>query len=147
MSKTKAAITARQARRIEHYVIDCDTTNTAIRAGFSERTAQQIGHALLGKPIIADAIAAARAKLAKKADLRAELVIAEFSAMAFLDPSAFYGQDGKLLSIHEMPQRARRAITGMDVEQQFRRQGPGAASGRRVAQNPVRSETESVRFP
>jgi phage terminase small subunit len=123
MPKTKTPITARQARFIEEYVIDCDATNAAIRAGFSDRTAYQIGHALLGKPLIADAIAAARAKLAKKADVTAERVIREFTIIGFLDPAAFYDERGNLLPIKQMPEEARRAITGMDIEELFEGKG------------------------
>ena len=123
MPRTKLPITARQARFIEEYVIDCDATNSAIRAGFSERTSDSIGHQLLGKPLIADAIAPARAKLARKADVTAERVIAEFAAIAFLNPADYYDEDGNLLPIREMPEAARRAITGIDVEEIFAGRG------------------------
>jgi phage terminase small subunit len=117
MPKTKNPITGKQSRFIEEYAIDCDATNAAIRAGYSKKTAYSIGHRLLGQPLIADRIAAARAKLAHKAEVSAERVIAEFCAIAFLNPAQFYDQRGNLLPIHEMPEVARRAITGIDVEE------------------------------
>jgi hypothetical protein len=54
--------------------------------------------------------------MAKKAEASAERVIAEYCAIGFLDQRKFYDGDGSLLPIQQMPERARRAIAGMDVE-------------------------------
>jgi hypothetical protein len=50
-------------------------------------------------------------------------VIAELAAIAFLDPAKFYDESGNLLPIHDMPEAARRAITGIDVEEIFAGKG------------------------
>ena len=49
-------LTAKQRRFVEEYLIDFNATQAAIRAGYSVRTAQQMGSENLSKPVIAAAI-------------------------------------------------------------------------------------------
>ncbi len=48
----KPKLTPKQQRFVEEYVIDCNATQAAIRAGYSEKTAQSIGAENLTKPVI-----------------------------------------------------------------------------------------------
>ena len=43
-------LTSKQKRFCEEYIIDCNATQAAIRAGYSERTAKSIGQENLTKP-------------------------------------------------------------------------------------------------
>lgn len=43
-------LTAKQKRFVEEYLIDCNATQAAIRAGYSKKTAKQIGQENLTKP-------------------------------------------------------------------------------------------------
>lgn len=49
-------LTAKQKRFCDEYLIDLNATQAAIRAGYSERTARQIGQENLMKPVIKDYI-------------------------------------------------------------------------------------------
>ena len=51
------ALTAKQERFVAEYLIDLNATQAAIRAGYSEKTADQYGHQLLKKTSVAAAIA------------------------------------------------------------------------------------------
>lgn len=62
------ALTDKQQRFVAEYLIDLNATQAAIRAGYSEKTARQVGSENLSKPDIGDAIAEARARVAKKAE-------------------------------------------------------------------------------
>ena len=46
------AMTNKQMRFADEYLIDCNATQAAIRAGYSEKTARQIGQENLSKPDI-----------------------------------------------------------------------------------------------
>lgn len=46
------AMTNKQKRFADEYLIDCNATQAAIRAGYSEKTARQIGQENLSKPDI-----------------------------------------------------------------------------------------------
>lgn len=76
-------ITAKQQRFIEEYLVDCNATQAAIRAGYSEKSAQQIGAENLLKPVILTAIDVRRAALSKKLEIDAERVLREYAAIAF----------------------------------------------------------------
>lgn len=68
-------LTPKQERFVAEYLIDLNATQAAIRAGYSEKTAGQVGFENLRKPEIADAIAAKAGKTAEKLDLSAERVL------------------------------------------------------------------------
>lgn len=70
-------MTPKQQRFVEEYLVDLNATQAAIRAGYSERTAMQIGQENLRKPEISAAIDAARTKVAQKLEVSAERVVAE----------------------------------------------------------------------
>lgn len=48
----KKGLTDKQKRFCDEYLIDCNATQAAIRAGYSERTARSIGQENLTKPVI-----------------------------------------------------------------------------------------------
>lgn len=53
-----ARLTAKQQRFCDEYLIDLNATQAAIRAGYSKKTAQQMGAENLSKPVIKEYIAA-----------------------------------------------------------------------------------------
>ncbi len=70
-----AKLTPKQQRFVEEYLIDLNATQSAIRAGYSEKTAQEIGSENLSKPMVAKAIAEAQEKLSNKAQVTVEMVV------------------------------------------------------------------------
>jgi phage terminase small subunit len=69
------ALTAKQQRFVEQYLIDLNATQAAIRAGYSPRTAAQIGAENLRKPDISAAVQAGRDEQQRHAELRADWVL------------------------------------------------------------------------
>jgi phage terminase small subunit len=67
-------LTEKQARFIAEYLIDLNATKAAIRAGYSEKTAQQQGSRLLLNVVVAAEIKAKRVKLTETTDLTIERV-------------------------------------------------------------------------
>jgi phage terminase small subunit len=68
-------MTPKQQRFVEEYLIDLNATQAAIRAGYSEGTARQMGSENLSKPDIADAVAAAALKRAEQTEIDAAYVL------------------------------------------------------------------------
>lgn len=52
-------LTPKQQRFVDEYLLDLNATQAAIRAGYSRRSARQIGAENMSKPAISGAIAAA----------------------------------------------------------------------------------------
>lgn len=65
----------RQRRFVDEYLIDLNGTQAAIRAGYSAKTARQIGQNLLTKVDIQQAISAAQSKRQERTELTADEVI------------------------------------------------------------------------
>ena len=68
-------LTPKQQRFVEEYLCDLNATQAAIRAGYSEKTAEQQGYDNLRKPQIAEAIRIALAKRSAKVEVTAEMVV------------------------------------------------------------------------
>ncbi len=68
-------LTPKQQRFVDEYLIDLNATQAAIRAGYSPRTARQIGQENLSKPVIAAAISAAKRERAEATKIDAEYVL------------------------------------------------------------------------
>lgn len=72
------ALTAKQQRFVDEYLIDLNATQAAIRAGYSENTAKEMGHENLTKPHIAEVIAERRGKLQEKTEMTQEWVLQQY---------------------------------------------------------------------
>ncbi len=70
------ALTPKQERFVAEYLIDLNATQAAIRAGYSEKTAQMIGSENLAKPMVAAAVAAAVAKRSERTEITQDYVLA-----------------------------------------------------------------------
>lgn len=69
------ALSAKQQRLVEEYLVDCNGTQAAIRAGYSKKTANEQAARLLAKVSIQNAIAERRSKLAAKVAVTQEMVV------------------------------------------------------------------------
>ena len=107
--------TARQALFVAEYLVDLNATQAAIRAGYSERTAEKIGYENLHKPEIAAALADGKARQLAKADLSASRVLEEMRRLAFIDLGVFFDDVGNLKRINELTAEQRSALSSVKV--------------------------------
>ena len=68
-------LTAKQKKFCDEYLIDLNATQAAIRAGYSEKTADVIGCENLIKPNIKEYIKKKQSKLEKKTDITLEKIV------------------------------------------------------------------------
>lgn len=78
-------LTDKQRRFVEEYLVDLNATRAAMRAGYSEHSARRIGYENLGKPEIADAIAAAIEARSARVEITQDQVVRELARIAFAD--------------------------------------------------------------
>lgn len=116
-------LTDKQARFVEEYLIDLNATQAAIRAGYSKASAQVIAAENLSKPMIAQAIADARAKTSSKLEITRERVLQEMARVAFHDPRKFFDDGGNLIPVVDLDDDTAAALAGMDVNMRMVR-GP-----------------------
>lgn len=108
-------MTPKQARFIEEYLIDLNATQAAIRAGYSEKTAQEIGAENLSKPIIAAAIQKALEERSRRTEITADKVLCEIARLSFMDPRKVFDDQGRLLPIHQLPDEVAAGISSIEV--------------------------------
>lgn len=82
-----AGLTPKQQLFVREYLIGLNATQAAIRAGYSVRTAADIGRQLLRNPPVAAAIAAAQHRVAQKLEISHEKIVARLWAIATADPN------------------------------------------------------------
>lgn len=108
-------MTPKQERFIEEYLVDLNATQAAIRAGYSERTANEQGARLLANASVAAAIEAGKDKRSTATNITAETVMRELYRLATVDVAQAYDEHGNLKAIHDIPEDVRRAIAGVEV--------------------------------
>lgn len=91
-----AGLTGKQARFVEEYIVDLNATQAAIRAGYSEKTAEVQGHQLLKKTSVCEAVQAAKAERSKRTEITADAVVKELARIGFSDIADFlsFGKGG-----------------------------------------------------
>lgn len=74
-------MTPKQKRFVEEYLIDLNATKAAKRAGYSAKTAGQIGDNLLKRPEIEEAVAEALEAQSKRTLISADQVLLDIQAV------------------------------------------------------------------
>lgn len=84
-----AKMTAKQQRFCDEYLIDLNATQAAIRAGYAEKTARQMGAENLSKPVIKEYIAKKQAEREQRTEITQDMVLREIANIAFADVTAY----------------------------------------------------------
>lgn len=110
------ALTARQASFVEHYVVDLNATQAAIKAGYAQKSAAVTASKLLKNAGIEAAIAATKKKQADRLEVKAERVLLELARIAWVDIREAQDDKGNWLPLHEWPENIRRAVSSIEYE-------------------------------
>lgn len=73
------SLNAKQQRFVDEYLVDLNATQAAIRAGYSKKTAGQIGDENLRKPEISAALQEAMDKRAQRTEITADYVLSNLA--------------------------------------------------------------------
>jgi phage terminase small subunit len=106
-------LTPKQERFVEEYCCDLNATQSAIRAGYSERTARAQGAENLTKPDIQKAISRRAKELQDAVGLTPERAAAELARLALADMGhyASWGPDGvKMVPSKHLPEGSTAAV-------------------------------------
>lgn len=85
-----AKLTDKQEKFCREYIVDLNATQAAIRAGYSEKTADQQGSRLLTNVKVAERIQELQNEAAERNDITVDRVLAEYAKIGFADPSKFF---------------------------------------------------------
>jgi phage terminase small subunit len=110
-------LTVKQKLFCKYYLISLNATYAAIKAGYSKKTARQIGTENLAKPNIEAYIQEQLKQKEKKLDITVDRVLEEIALIAFLDIKEFYNENGTVKKVHEIEETARRAISTVTTKE------------------------------
>lgn len=117
------ALNDKQQRFAAEYLKDCNATQAAIRAGYSEKTAYSQGQRLLKHVEIQQLVQQRAAKVIERAEFNAEQVVRQLERMVTFDPRKLFHQDGRPKAITELDDDTAMVIQGLDVQEQFEGSG------------------------
>lgn len=110
------ALTDKQQRFVEEYMVDLNATQAAIRAGYSQDTAKEIGCENLTKPNIQEAIQKRKQELSDQTGITAERVLKEYAKIAFSDIRELYTPDNNLYDIRQLDDETAGAVMSVEVD-------------------------------
>ena len=128
-------ITPKQQRFVSEYLIDLNATQAAIRAGYSPRTAKQMGTENLAKPVLAAAIQKAMAERGKRTEIEADDVIRELAKIGFanmMDYTRVTDEGEMVVDLSKITREQAAAIGEVTVEDFMDGRGDDARAVRRV---------------
>lgn len=116
-------MTPRQQAFVDAYLVTPNATEAAIKAGYSAKTAGQMGFKVLQVPAVAEAIAKKRERVSAKSELTAEFLDRKLKALLDFDPRKLLGDDGRVKMPHEWDDETASAIAGLENEELFEGRG------------------------
>ena len=108
-------LTAKQQRFVDEYLIDLNATQAAIRAGYSENTAGEMGWENLKKPQIAAAIEAAKAERSEKTRIDANWVLEQAARSYAINAAEHIDDQGRITQVNAQAARGFLELAGKHV--------------------------------
>lgn len=129
------ALNLKQQRFVAEYLVDKNATQSAIRAGYSAKTAYSQGQRLLKHVEVAELIATKAEKQVEKLDITAERVLRELALLGFANMEDYMrvGSDGDpYLDFSALSRDQAAALQEVTVEDFKEGRGEDARDVRRV---------------
>lgn len=117
------ALTDKQRRFVDEYLVDLNATQAAIRAGYSARRASEIGSQLLRKPNVAEAISVAQAERSQRTQIDADYVLRRMVEIDQMDVLDIMTDDMQLKPVSQWPRVWRQYLSGFDLAEMFEGRG------------------------
>lgn len=110
-----ANLTPKQQRFVEEYLIDLNATQAAIRAGYSEKTARQIGEQNLSKLDIQKAIQEALQERKERVQIDADYVLKRLVEIDQMDVLDIMDDEGNVKPLRDWPKIWRQYISNIET--------------------------------
>jgi phage terminase small subunit len=111
----KEKLTDKQKRFCEEYLIDLNATQAAIRAGYSEKTANEQGSQNLAKLSIQEYIKELMESRSERTQITADMVVKELAKIGFSDIKNYYDSDEDQKDITKLDNKFTAAVSQIKV--------------------------------
>lgn len=105
----------KQEKFCQEYVIDLNGTQAAIRAGYSENSANEQASRMLANVNIKERIKELQLELQERNKLKADDVINELRKIGFMDIGQLYDENGYMRSVNELSDNAKAAVSSVKI--------------------------------
>lgn len=112
-------LNGRQQLFVDEYIIDYNATQACIRAKYSKKTAYSMGHRLLKKVEIQEAIQKARKAQIERLQIDADYVLLKLYQWVEADPEDIIDVDGAIKPFDQWPKAHRQFLSGIEVDELF----------------------------
>ncbi|WP_409265032.1 terminase small subunit [Morganella morganii] len=113
------ALTDKQEMFCREYLVDLNATQAAIRAGYSDKTANRTASENLSKPDIQIRISELMKERSDRLQIDADYVLNRLVEIDQMDVLDILHDDGGIKPIHEWPKVWRTSLSGMDLAEMF----------------------------
>lgn len=113
--KTKTGLSPKMRRFCEEYIIDLNGTQAAIRAGYSQRTADVISCQHLVKLKVRDYIHQLQEEIRERNRVTIDKLVQGLAAIVRLDPIDLFNENGTVKNLSDMPEVARKCIAELKM--------------------------------
>ena len=116
-------LTPKQEMFCREYLIDLNATQAAIRAGYSEKTANRTGSENLSKPDVAQRIIDLKSSRNARVEVNADYVLRRLVEIDEMDVLDILKDDMGIKSVSQWPASWRRYLSGFDLAEMFEGRG------------------------
>jgi len=120
-------LTAKQRRFCDHMLADPDENrfNAYKKAGYNgaDKNVPMAASRLMQNKTVRAYMYLRRQRLRRNSQIKEQHLLDELACIAFFDPADLFDEDGRLRTIHEVPQAARKAIAQLDVFTEYEGRG------------------------
>lgn len=113
----EARLTEKQDAFCREYLKDLNATQAAIRAGYSEKTAKEIGCENLSKPNVQERIAELKGERNERLQIDADWVLQQLTDIHNLDVIDILDNCGNFKKITDWPKPWRMYLSGFDLQE------------------------------
>ena len=112
---TSPKLTDKQEQFCREYPIDLNATQAAIRAGYSEKTANREGSRLLSNVDIQNFLTELKKERSERTDITAEMVLKELAKIGFSNIQDYIGAGNETQDLSQIDKSKAAAISGIKV--------------------------------
>ena len=113
-SRPLKPLTDQQRRFVEEYLVDCNASAAAVRAGYSRKSSGLYSTMMSNRAVVA-AVEDGLAKKRARSEVDADRVLAELARVAFANVLDFLGEDGRI-DLRALSRDAGAAVARISVE-------------------------------
>lgn len=111
----KRKLTPKQRTFVGEFLVDLNATRAAVRAGYSQKTANRIASENLSKPVIRAAIDKAMAERSARTEVTQDRVLKELAKLAFFDVRELFDDQGNPIDVHNLSADTAAAIANINI--------------------------------